>query len=69
MLSPKTCLLTVSVHGTCNVFGGTGEFARITGTNLPSGHPGHSAPGLLEAVRGCVSPAGYWLPGDPVHCV
>jgi hypothetical protein len=30
MLNLKTCLLTVSVHGTCKVCGGTGKFARIT---------------------------------------
>ena len=29
MLHPKTCLVTVSVHGTCKVFGGTGKFAKI----------------------------------------
>ena len=29
--NPKTCLLTISQHGTYKVFGGTGRYARISG--------------------------------------
>ena len=31
-LNPKTCLLTVSLHGTDTTFGGTGKFRGISGT-------------------------------------
>jgi hypothetical protein len=29
--NPRTCLLTVSLHGTYNLLGGTGKYAGITG--------------------------------------
>jgi hypothetical protein len=29
--NPKTCLMTISQHGTYKVFGGTGRYARISG--------------------------------------
>jgi hypothetical protein len=31
-LNPKTCLLTVNLHGTDTTFGGTGKFRGISGT-------------------------------------
>ena len=31
-LNPKTCLLTVNLHGTDTTYGGTGRFRGISGT-------------------------------------
>jgi hypothetical protein len=32
--NPKTCLLSISEHGTYKIFGGTGKFAGISGHGI-----------------------------------
>ena len=43
--NPKTCLMTISQHGTYKIFGGTGRYARI------SGHGNYHFTLLLIAAR------------------